>query len=1063
MIDTPSGKPSGFLPGLSVHPTFFYKKIKQSAPLPDSLRQKINLKITSSVPLEGTELIIHHPSLDLSIPLEPILAGNETYQSVYIPEISHPTAVTFLLKHQGEVLAQQVIHWQPARHWEVHLVHSSHHDLGYTDLPSNIWREQALAIDDAIRFCKETQDYPDEARFRYLIEQAWSAQYFIEHRPPEQVAEFARLCQEGRIEVTALYGNQTSELCGSEELIRLLYPAFHLKRHYGIPIQTAELNDIPGFTWGLASVLAGSGIRYFAPGIPDYFSWGFKARYIWNEQAVLPRDLKGAFWWEGPDGSRVLLWYEGGGIVTTMPWAYEQGETDLATSLASLETRAYPFNTVRYKIISSYRDNSPADKRFSDFVKRWNNTWAYPHLTLSTNSSFFHAFETEMVQKPEHPIKTIRGDLPNTDYSIGASSTALETGINRLAHDMLLSAEKFAAINSTFAFSSSIVGKKYPYPAESLTEASNAMLLYDEHTWGMSHPLGPAQNACWNQKREFATRAAALAQDILEKSTNVIADQIALKNEGYHLVLFNPLDQERDDLAVVQALPASPCSKPVYWKLPAEGRSDPPVFIHGTAIDRDLFSLPPNLLAQPFEIIDTDTDESLPYQLVFIDDPLAPRPQAAERFGLGNTSPLSLDVLNYNKAQVTDVVFKATSVPSLGYKTYQIRPTSQPNLPASTPQHELVLTDTSIENRFYRVKLDAATGSVQSIWDKDLKIELVDSQAPHAMNQLVIRHSATGKMVHPTASHISRGAEGAVFASLMVKLAAPGCPQVTQEIILYNSIKRIDFNNRILRDATPLLETYFSFPFASHKPHFTFETADAAVRPILDQFPGSNTAAYTVQHWVSVQDETHEVVWSSLEAPVAALGELATMPVSQAHHGATPADFGYEFLNSADQFKKGHIYSYASINNFRTNFQPVQVADMLFRYSISSQSVNAAGNLRHALGWGMSTPFASAWMIGPQAGSLPSSTSFCQVDAPNVHLLALKAAENGDGLILRLAETEGKDTSVTISLPYFEIHRAVQTNLMEESTPFNPVVLVYDTHQLTLKLTAHSLNTIRCS
>ncbi len=59
--------------------------------------------------------------------------------------------------------------------------------------------------------------------------------------------------------MTALFANEITELCGHEELVRLLYPSFELKRRFGIDITVAEHNDIPGFSWGLASALAGAG------------------------------------------------------------------------------------------------------------------------------------------------------------------------------------------------------------------------------------------------------------------------------------------------------------------------------------------------------------------------------------------------------------------------------------------------------------------------------------------------------------------------------------------------------------------------------------------------------------------------------------------------------------------------------------------------------------------------------------------------------------------------------------------------------------------------------------
>ena len=47
--------------------------------------------------------------------------------------------------------------------------------------------------------------------------------------------------------------------------------------------------------------------------------------------------------------------------------------------------------------------------------------------------------------------------------------------------------------------------------------------------------------------------------------------------------------------------------------------------------------------------------------------------------------------------------------------------------------------------------------------------------------------------------------------------------------------------------------------------------------------------------------------------------------------------------------------------------------------------------------------------------------------------MTLKKAEDKNGLIARLMETEGKDTVVRIDLPFIEIKRAYLTNLVEEN------------------------------
>ena len=1006
---------SRFLHLEAIEPTPFF------TPTAQGLQQGVDLTLTNDGPVAEAVLIFRVGSQETRVDLGAIKPGTTT-RCVYIPDIRQAAQIEFILHAHGQVQDARSLTWAPTRHWEVYLVQRSHHDLGYTDLPSNLLREYDGFMDNVLRYCEQTADWPEESKFRYVAEQGWSILHYLENCPPDKVEKTICLIHEGRIEVTALLGNETSELCSHEEQIRLLYPTFRLKRRFGIPIRVAQLNDVPGLSWGLASVLAGAGIRYFIPGIPDYFAWGYKVHPFWDEEAVLPRDMSGAFWWEGPDGQRVLFWY-GQGIGGL--WTFEDALQAIPKRLNELAQRGYPFDLLRCRVSGGARDNAPPHIRFSEIAREWNSRWAYPRLIVATNAQFMERFERKFGVQ----LRVLRGDLPNTDYTVGAASTAKETGINRLTHEALLSAEKLATCATLVS--------DYPYPADTLAEAYDSMLLYDEHTWGMDHPTGPAQDGCWSQKSQFAYRAAALAHDVLSKSSNRIADRLRLEGEGYHLVVFNPLAWERTDLVTVPATAPAPCGRPM--------RAEPTGRLVGsTAIGRNLVSLPLSLLEVPFELVDLSSGKSVPYQIVTLDDPLAARPWASYRYALGGVDP----------AYRRELVFVAKNVPSLGYKSYRLMPVAQkPALESSLRLGKYVL-----ENRYYKVTLDAKNSAVTSIWDKELKREWVDGEAAHGFNQLVVRSPERGEVTLPGRSRITPGERGPVFTSLIVKGEGRGCPRRVQEIILYNEIKRIDFAHRLLKDAMPLLELYLAFPFAIHKPRFRYEASNAVIEPIRDQLPGSNTDAYAMQHWVAAWDEKGTALWSSLEAPVMELGGLWPGYVSQAHHGVRPPGYGHEFLRDPAQLEKGHIYSYIMVNNFRTNFQPVQVADALFRYSLTTHNGEWQRDRASNWGWEVATPLVPVCIVGPQEGDLPAFASFCQVDAPNVHLLTLKAAENGDGLILRLAETEGREDVALVMLPFLEISEAFMTNLVEENRDKLPC----DQHGLRVPLRANGLTTVRC-
>ena len=164
-------------------------------------------------------------------------------------------------------------------------------------------------------------------------------------------------------------------------------------------------------------------------------------------------------------------------------------------------------------------DNYPPDMKISEIVREWNNKWAYPRLIVGTNTMFFKELEKQCSN-----IRTFRGELPHTDYVVGAISTAKETTINRLTHDQLACAEKLATITSLAA--------DLPYPADDIRKAYDDMMLYDEHTWGKDYPAGKLQDWAWNEKSHYAYRAAGLTQQITNASIYHLVNKIERKEDG---------------------------------------------------------------------------------------------------------------------------------------------------------------------------------------------------------------------------------------------------------------------------------------------------------------------------------------------------------------------------------------------------------------------------------------------------------------------------------------------------------------------------------------------------
>ena len=973
----------------------------------DRLLQLVKISISNERRATSIQLDMQVGEWQQSLSLGKVVKGESTFD-VFVPDISAPASAEFVLKSGDKIRDRRQFELQPQRHWEVFMVPISHHDLGYTDAIENILLRHDRYYDDVLRFCEETADFPDESKYRYTAEVAWSLRHFLENRPKEVVETIVKFIKEGRIEVHAFLGNEITGLCGHEELIRLMYPSFQLKRKYGITVGVGSETDVAGLSWGLPTILAGAGIKYFYGGMPNYgvffkndeFAYyldenGNDIHQFWDESAVLRHGRQPeAFRWEGPDGESVLFYYGSTGGVGCYgcwrPTSYEDTAKNLPIMLRKMEDNGSQFSVVRYGTYGCY-DNAAPEILPSLIAREWNSQWAYPKLIVATSSMFFKELEKQC-----QDVRVFRGELPHTDYVRGVMSTARETSINRITHDKLSTAEKFATIASVIS--------DYPYPADELRQAYENMLLYDEHTWGLANPSGTIQDWNWNDKSHFALKAAGLTESILSSSLDRIAQSIEIEDENSRIVVFNPLSFSRTDL------------------------------VRLSGFDRK----------EPFEIRDAETGQIVPHQICEINSPRELIPYGGQRYAMGQL----------NHSELFDLMFVAENVPPVGYKTYRLIPIDK----ATTQAGNVVVDNTIMENRFFKVAIDPHSGAIVSIYDKELDREIVDRNAPYALNQFVTRSSKTLEQRTIENAKIIVGQNGSVCGSIIISGEVVGCPQITQEIILYDKIKRIDIANRILKDYTPLQEIYFAFPFEMDNPNFRYEGSDAVIEPIVDQFPGSNTCYYAVQHWAEVSDGKVGITLSPVESHLLEFGGLWPCYISPGMHIAVMPDDRSWLDSIPTSFDKGHIYAYVLDSNFRTNFSSAQQGDMLFRYSITTHMDDWKSGQARDFGWATGNPLIATLLDGRNEGSLTEkSDSFIQIDKPNVLVLTLKQAEDEDGLIIRLIETGGQEVNARVTLPGLSIQGVRVTNLVEE----NIGETAFTEHEIAVPIRAFGISTVR--
>jgi alpha-mannosidase len=902
---------------MEIHPTIFF--VGEAG----ALLQKCEVILDYAGPEAVGDLRIKGFAGELRQALPKIGTGKHVV-FVYLPDHAKPVRAAFSVR-VGNSAASKTVVLAPQRKWSLFLLPNSHTDIGYTELQSRVAKNQAEYLDKVVEFCRATDGYPDEAKFRWNIEIAWALENYIKNRPAEKVQALVNLLRSGRVELSGWYV-QLSDMFAHEELIRAVLPAKDFSRVLAFPLEAAMNDDVTGFSWAAPQVLSQAGIHYFAVGINE-------------TRALAPLRRPNPFYWQSPDGAKILVWngehYMFSNTKLRLHIGNVESEPRVAEYLAGLQSRGdYPYDLIAFPISGWVEDNSPPRMELSDRVVEWNGKWAYPKLHLATMSEFFSVLERNYA----NIIPTHKKAWPDY-WTDGVGSTAYETGLNRQAHDDLLTAEKLAA-------AASLIERGAAIPKAEIREGYAQMMLFDEHTWGASNsvsdPEAELARGQWVQKSAFVYNAREIARTVRDRSLAVLTRNITT-GDGWPLVIFNPLSWNRTDVVRI-------------------------------VLPRRLTELNGR-----FQLIEKKTGAEISYQIL---DP-------------------------------NILLFQANDVPSIGYAVYTVVPDVLPSPPAPVT----IVEENRIENRYFKVTADMITGGLRSVIDKESGRELVDPASPYALNQYIYENPEGGRAAvddmtkrasfqrySSESAAAAAGLRGPVASSLVLTSKTFRHPEIRQEVILYDGLKRIDFINRLRKEETYDAEAaYFAFPFRVENGRFRFEIADAAMTPEIDQLPRTTRDWLTVQNWVEAAGPKGAIVWSPVEAPLVQFGDINTG----------------KWLGKLE-IPNQTLFSYILNNYWMTNFKASQGGPLVFRYAFTSRPGGADPVASARFGAEARTPFVVDGLPKNSPGTLPEGgLSFFAVDQPNVLIQTVTAPESGEGIVVRLREIGGFETRARISSDLF--------------------------------------------
>jgi len=799
----------------------------------------------------------------------------------------------------------------------------------------------------------------------------WMAQKY-----PDMNDEIKRRINEGRWEVVGgMWVEPDLNMPDGESLVRqLLVGKRWYKQAYGVDVKIGWNPDSFGYTWQLPQIYKKSGVDYFVT-----------QKMTWNDTNQLPFKL---FWWESPDGSKVLSYFphdyvnvtenpvrlsddlalarqkatgltdmldlygigdHGGGPtraildeITHWTDLNKPGAACTVSGHARKENEGYGLQPVHSDSPQSPGALAPAGASGCAVTPKYESGTALPYFEkvekqIAPDSptwnyqSIAKGFTAPPAVEGKVSIPTWKSEL-YFEYHRGVFTTQANHKHNmRTAEEEVLNAEKWSSL-------AWLDGKNYP--GTELTEDWKKVLFNQFHDLGAGSGIG------------IIYKDAQKDYDVVRWSTNEISsgakdrvdERISTVGAGVPVVIYNPLGWVRSGDATITLQQSKP-------------------FRLGVRIEDE------KGLGIPSETLSND-------------------PNTGE----------------------TKVRISARDIPALGYKVFRAVPEEPDTIGAFPTQVHDSDSSITLENAALSIRVDKQSGCITS-----LKSAGFETLAPNSCGNQLQFFKDTPKdydawNIDPGTLDISP-----VTIEKADSVAIVG-PQDNPELRVTYHTEKSKFVQTI---SLKVNEVNISNDFDWHEKHVLLKAA----------FPlsaTSNFATYEIPYGEIERPTTRDNSWekAQFEVPAMRWADLSGAGADGKVHGLSVINkdkYGYDAAGNV-----------LRLTLLRAPTWPDPDADQgehHFEYALYPH----AGTWKEALtvrhGWEYDYPL-QAVVTTAHAGTLPPSHSFASVTPDNVVLTAVKKAEDANGLIFRVYEWAGKDATAEFHVPPGATSATV-TNLME--------------------------------
>jgi alpha-mannosidase len=858
-------------------------------------------------------------------------------------------------------------------------------------------------------------EYPD-----YTFTQSAAAyNAWMADKYPEMNAEIKRRIEEGRWEIVGgMWVEPDLNMPDGESLVRqLLVGKRWYKQAYGVDVRIGWNPDSFGYTWQLPQIYKKSGVDYFVT-----------QKMEWNDTNQLPFKL---FWWQSPDGSKVLTYFP-----------HDYGNENLSpVRLSGDLAAARPRSPGLAEMMDLYgvSDHGGGPTRaMLDEGFRWAAPSAAaiaanggepvtPNYKFGTAQSFFSTVEKEIA--PESPVWNYRS-VPHYEppaavpgkvaiptwnselyfeYHRGVMTTQANHKKNmRDSEEEVLNAEKWSSL-------AWLDGANYR--ADEITEDWKKVLFNQFHDLAAGSGIA------------VIYRDAQKDYDWVRMSTNEISTG-ALDTVTAHI---NTAGAVRGRRATTGARLEDLLKTGAQSGTKGEAA---PVGAQAVVI---------------FNPLGWNRSGS-----VRVDVPVEGQPGASAWVFTDQGDPEQARIISYDPASARlELEVPVKDVPALGYETIHVAVGPSGSPVASTPKKAPSRIGSFLKYGAGQTRV--AAPDAESL--KPVNTPAAGAVTIHSGQLVVAVDETTGCIT--SIRHVADLGSGVVNPDSAEEALAPGACG-----------NQLQFFN----DTPKQYDAWNIDPGTLEAPPSTIDKADSVEEVAASD---GSSAIRVTSHWQSSKfvqtiriegdqiDIENEIDWhekhvllkaafplavksdfATYEIPYGAIGRPTTRNNSWEKAQFEVPAMRWADLSGADANGRVHglsvlnqdKYGYDAQGNvlrltlLRAPTWPDPDADQShhhFHYALYPH----AGTWKEALtvrrGWEYNYPL-QAVVTTAHAGSLPPDHSFASVSPENVVLTAVKKAEDANGLIFRVYEWAGKETTAEFHLPPGATGATV-TNLMEQA------------------------------